>query len=77
VNRGSCTWEALAREAARQLGVMPRLAPLRMADAGLRAERPKYCALSCEKLDRAGVPMPTWQDALGRYLAARDVSPRP
>ena len=40
VNSGSCTWEELAREAARQLGVEPRLALARMADAKLRAERP-------------------------------------
>jgi dTDP-4-dehydrorhamnose reductase len=71
VNSGSCTWEDLAREAARQLGVAPRLEPLRMADARLRANRPQYCALSNAKLGAAGVRMPSWQDALGRYLQAR------
>jgi dTDP-4-dehydrorhamnose reductase len=71
VNSGSCTWEELAREAGRQLGAPPRLEMLRMADAGLRAERPRYCALSNAKLTAAGVEMPAWQDALGRYLAAR------
>jgi len=77
VNGGSCTWEELAREAARQLGVTPRLAPVRMADAKLRADRPRYCALSNAKLEGAGVAMPGWQDALGRYLAARARIGRP
>jgi dTDP-4-dehydrorhamnose reductase len=41
-----------------------------MADLSLRAERPLYCALSNVKLLSAGVVMPTWQDALARYLSA-------
>lgn len=71
VNSGSCTWDELAREAARQVGVEPNLAPVRMAEAKLRAERPLYCVLSNAKLAAAGVAMPTWQDAIGRCLAAR------
>src|SRR6202790_4011325 len=50
VNSGSCTWLELAREAARLLGVEPRIQPMRLADAHLRAARPQYCALSNEKL---------------------------
>jgi dTDP-4-dehydrorhamnose reductase len=72
VNTGACTWEALAREVARQLGIAPRLVPMRMSEARLRAPRPLYCALANAKLAAAGVPMPTWQDAIGRYLAARE-----
>jgi dTDP-4-dehydrorhamnose reductase len=71
VSTGSCTWEALALEAARQLNVEPRLAPVRMADARLRAERPRYCALANDKLAGAGVVMPSWEDALARYLRDR------
>ena len=71
VSSGSCTWEALAREAARQLNVEPRLDPVRMADARLRADRPRYCALANGRLAGAGVVMPSWQDALARYLRDR------
>jgi dTDP-4-dehydrorhamnose reductase len=70
VNSGSCTWVELARELARLLGVEPRLKPTRMADMPLRAARPQYCALSNAKLRAAGVDMPSWQDALGRYISA-------
>jgi dTDP-4-dehydrorhamnose reductase len=75
VNSGSCTWEDLAREAARQLGVEPRLSLVRMADAKLRAERPRYCVLSNAKLAAAGIVMPSWQDAIGRCLATRRPAP--
>ena len=68
---GACTWDELAREAGRQLGVEPRLAPVRMADARLRAERPLYCALANAKLAAAGIVMPDWRDALRRHLADR------
>jgi dTDP-4-dehydrorhamnose reductase len=67
VNAGHCTWLELAQELARQLGVEPRLAPVRMADVTLKAARPLYCALSTSKIAAAGVVMPTWQDALRRF----------
>jgi dTDP-4-dehydrorhamnose reductase len=69
VNSGSCTWLELAREAARLLGVEPRIQPMRLADAHLRAARPQYCALSNEKLKAIGIGMPTWREALERYVA--------
>lgn len=68
VNSGHCTWLEFARELARQLGIEPRLKPVRMADVLLRAARPQYCALSNEKLASMGIVMPTWQNGLHRYL---------
>lgn len=68
VNSGQCTWHELALEAARILGVEPRLNVVRFADVHLPAARPQYCALSNTKLAAAGFAMPTWQDALARYL---------
>ena len=69
VNSGSCTWLDLAREIARQLGVEPKLIPVRMVDMTLRAERPMYCVLSNAKLAALGITMPAWQDAVARYLS--------
>ena len=68
VNSGSCTWLDLARELAREAGVEPKLVPVRMADANLRAERPMYCVLSNAKLAAQGITMPSWQDAIKRYV---------
>jgi dTDP-4-dehydrorhamnose reductase len=69
VNSGACTWLDLARELARLLGVEPKLIPVTMADAKLRAERPLYCVLSNAKLASAGIVMPEWTDAVRRYVA--------
>jgi dTDP-4-dehydrorhamnose reductase len=71
VNGGHATFYDLALEAARLLGRPARLVPIAMADVTLRAPRPRFCALSNDKLSRAVFTMPTWQDALGRYLAGR------
>jgi dTDP-4-dehydrorhamnose reductase len=68
VNSGRCTWYELAEETGRLLGKSPRLKPITLADVRLRAARPQFCALSNAKLAAAGVTMPTWQDALARYL---------
>jgi dTDP-4-dehydrorhamnose reductase len=68
VNTGCCTWFEFAQEAARILGVEPRIEPVRLKDVTFRAARPSYCALSNQKLASAGVAMPAWQDALARYL---------
>jgi dTDP-4-dehydrorhamnose reductase len=70
VNSGSCTWLELARELARQLGVEPKLVPVRMADAKLRAERPMYCVLSSAKLAALGIVMPTWQHSIAEYVSS-------
>ncbi|MEP7309658.1 MAG: dTDP-4-dehydrorhamnose reductase [Acidobacteriota bacterium] len=69
VGSGHCTWLEFAQEMARQLGVEPRLVPIRMADVRLPAERPQYCALSNDKLRSIGIAIPSWKDALVRYLA--------
>jgi dTDP-4-dehydrorhamnose reductase len=68
VNDGAATWREVAEEAARQLGVPPRIRALTLETAGLRAVRPRYCALSPARLASRGIVMPPWQDALARYL---------
>jgi dTDP-4-dehydrorhamnose reductase len=75
VNDGQATWEQVAREAARVLGVEPVLQLTTSDQVALKAARPTYCALSPRKLAAAGFTMPAWQDALGRWL--RPDGPRP
>jgi dTDP-4-dehydrorhamnose reductase len=71
VNSGAATWHEVAAEAARLLGITPRFKPMTMAEAGLTASRPRYCALDNAKLAAAGFVMPPWPHALRRWLAAR------
>ncbi len=71
VNSGHASWEQVALEAARVLGVSPRLKRMTTAEVNLIAARPRFCALSNGKLADAGFAMPPWQDALRRWLASR------
>ena len=49
---------------------------VQMSDAGLLAPRPKFAALDNAKLAAAGINLPTWQDALRRYVATITPTPR-
>jgi dTDP-4-dehydrorhamnose reductase len=70
VNTGHTTWLGIGQAVARQLGVDERLlVPVSVKDVPMKAPRPQYAALSNAKLAEAGVPMPTWEDALARYLS--------
>jgi dTDP-4-dehydrorhamnose reductase len=68
VNSGVTTWLGIAEEVARLLGKDAELVPVKSTEVELKAKRPVYCALSNDKLAAAGIPMPTWQDALKRYV---------
>jgi len=72
VNSGHGSWRAVAEEAARLMDVTPHLDVVSVAQVRFKANRPRYCALDNRKLAEAGFPMPTWQDALARWLAVRD-----
>jgi dTDP-4-dehydrorhamnose reductase len=68
VNSGVTTWLGIAEEIARLLGRDAEIVPVKSSEAKLKAKRPLYCALSNDKLAAAGIPMPTWQNALARYV---------
>jgi dTDP-4-dehydrorhamnose reductase len=68
VNSGHATWAIVAETIARMLDMPLRMRPMTLASAGLRARRPRYCALSNAKLRAAGVEMPDWQAALAGFL---------
>ena len=72
VNSGAASWLEIAQEAARLIGRTLRVKRLTLATANLVAVRPRYCALSPARLADAGIAMPTWQDALARYLSLLD-----
>jgi len=70
VNGGYTTWVGIAHELARLVGRDDAaIEEIQMAAMRLKAERPLFAALSNQKLIDAGVAMPTWQDALARYVA--------
>jgi len=70
VSSGLCTWLEFATEAARLMGVEPRLERITLETAKLKAPRPRYCALSNAKLTALGITMPTWRNALAAYVSS-------
>jgi len=71
VNSGHATWFEVGREMARLLGKTDvSLKPTYVRDVLLPAARPRFAALSNAKLARAGFVMPSWQDAVARYLSS-------
>ena len=73
VNAGHATWHQVALEAAQVLGVAPSLHFVTTDQVPLRAARPKFCALATRKLSATGFAMPSWQDALGRWIRGQSL----
>lgn len=69
-NEGLCTWYEFAKEIFRQAGVEVKVNPVTSDMFPAKAKRPKNSRMSKEKLDANGFHrLPTWQDALERYLS--------
>jgi len=76
-NRGDCTWFEFAREIVRGGGSATKVMPTTSEKFVRPAERPRYSVLSGASLEHLGIEMPTWQDALERYLVERSQSHPP
>jgi len=70
---GECTWFEFAREILREAGSATEVRPTTSDKFVRPAPRPKYSVLSAESLKPYDISMPTWQDALSRYLVERRV----
>jgi dTDP-4-dehydrorhamnose reductase len=70
-NRGECTWYEFAREIVAESGLLAIVRPTSSDKFVRPAERPKYSVLSAQSLERYGIVMPVWRDALKRYLEER------
>ena len=67
---GFISWYEFTKEIYKQAGLPTKVLPVTTAEYGLsKAARPFNSRLDNSKLVEAGFkPLPTWQDALGRYL---------
>jgi dTDP-4-dehydrorhamnose reductase len=70
-NAGDCTWFEFAREIIARAGLKTEVRPVTSQQFSRPAARPAYSVLSATSLRTLGVAMPTWKDALCRYLAER------
>jgi dTDP-4-dehydrorhamnose reductase len=70
-NRGECSWYEFAREIIAGTGLKTVVRETTSDKFVRPAKRPKYSVLSPESLQKRGISMPDWQDALKRYLLQR------
>lgn len=70
-NSGDCSWFEFAREIVKGAGLAAEVRPVSTQQMARPAPRPAYSVLSAKSLQQYGVVMPTWPDALNRYLRER------
>jgi dTDP-4-dehydrorhamnose reductase len=70
-NAGDCSWFEFAREIVKGAGLATEVRPVSSQQMARPAPRPAYSVLSSKSLQPYGITMPTWQDALRRYLQER------
>jgi len=69
VNTGHASWFDVVDHMRQVAGfAQDLLSPGRAAEATFPAPRPMFAALSNQKLRDAGIAMPSWQDAIARYV---------
>ena len=72
-NGGETTWLEFAREILDQTGFEDiAIEPISTETLGLPAPRPAFSVLDCSWAESKGITMPSWKDALTRYLAGPD-----
>ena len=70
-NAGDCTWFEFAQEIVRGAKLATTVRPVSSQQMARPAPRPAYSVLSPTRLEALGIEMPSWQDALQRYLERR------
>jgi dTDP-4-dehydrorhamnose reductase len=71
VNTGATNWCDIAHQIAQQLGVPRLVEGVPSSDPPGKARRPRFCALSNDRLRAVGIVMPDWQSTVTRHLAQR------
>jgi dTDP-4-dehydrorhamnose reductase len=70
-NTGSCTWFEFAQEIVRSAGLNTHVRPVSSQQMARPAPRPAYSVLSPASLNNLRIEMPSWHDALQRYMDER------
>jgi len=71
-NAGDCSWFEFACEIFRLANCPVTTIPVTAAEYGAKSRRPDYSVLDCSKLANVlGRSMPSWREALARYIAER------
>ena len=76
-SEGHCSWYEFTRHIFESEGIDAKLSPVKTADFATPVKRPAYSVLSKAKLRSLGVAIPSWKDALPRYLQERSKKAAP
>ena len=71
-NAGDCTWFDFAAEIVKSAGLSTTVRPVSSQQMARPAPRPAYSVLSLASMQSLGIEMPSWHDALRRYLEQRN-----
>ena len=70
-NAEDCSWFEYAREIVKGAGLATEVRPVSSQQMARPAPRPAYSVMSAKSLQRYGITVPSWRDALQRYLRER------
>lgn len=70
-NAGECSWFEFAQEIVAYAGLQTEVRPVTSQQFPRPAPRPGYSVLSADSLKAFGITMPSWSDALRRYVDER------
>ncbi len=68
VNEGYCSWADFAKEIVRCRGIGTKIIPVDRGGMAGTLRRPLFSALKNTRAAKLGVKLPTWKDAIRRYL---------
>jgi dTDP-4-dehydrorhamnose reductase len=72
-NVGDCTWFEFAQDIVLSAGLATTVRPVSSQQMARPAPRPAYSVLSPTRMQVLGIEMPSWHDALRRYLEQRQM----
>jgi dTDP-4-dehydrorhamnose reductase len=70
VNEGYCSWAEFAEEIVKIKGLETKIVPVDRKGKAGDLKRPLFSALKNTRAKKMGIKLPTWQDAIERYLSA-------
>ena len=70
-SEGECSWYDFTRHIFESAGIQAKLSPVKSTEFNSPVKRPSYSVLSKAKARAVGVTLPSWKDALPRYLKQR------
>lgn len=73
-NKGYCSWAEFAAEIMKLIGSSTKIIPVDRSGESGGAKRPLFSALKNTRAAKLGVQLPTWQNAIKRYLSALNLN---